>query len=142
MLTKAEVIDQQAKRRWSKSYLNLTHAEPDKNGDSWAGDPDHALVNWVSAQSAPPMLPPLSAGSASSELIELLADGHEGVELSREEMDKLCAWIDLGVPFCGDYTEANTWSSEELAKYELYSTKRQRLAAEEEFPLPTKRTLP
>jgi hypothetical protein len=77
------------------------------------------------------MLAAYSAGSASSKLIQLLADGHEGVELSREEMDKLCAWIDLGVPFCGDYREANSWNSEEVAKYDRYMAKRERLAAEE-----------
>ena len=26
--------------------------------------------------------------------------------LSREELDKIATWIDLGVPFCGDYFEA------------------------------------
>ena len=29
-------------------------------------------------------------------------------------MDKFCAWIDLVVPFCGDYMEANAWSAGEL----------------------------
>ena len=29
-------------------------------------------------------------------------------------MDKLCAWIDLVVPFCDDYCEANAWSDKEL----------------------------
>ena len=35
--------------------------------------------------------------------------------LSREDMDKLCAWIDLVIPFCGDYVEANAWSEAERA---------------------------
>jgi hypothetical protein len=29
-------------------------------------------------------------------------------------MDKLAAWIDLVIPFCGDYVEANAWSEGEL----------------------------
>jgi hypothetical protein len=137
MLTDAEVNDRRAKRRWSESYLSLTHARPDNDNGSWRGDPNHPLLNWVSAQSAPPMLPPYSAGSASSRLIELMTDGHQRVQLSREELEKFSAWIDLGVPFCGDYTEANTWNPEEVAKYERYWTKRQRLAAEEAYPTPT-----
>jgi hypothetical protein len=102
-LTGKEVADAGAKRRWNEAYLSLTNSHLEKNRACWIGDADHPLVNWVSSQSAPPVLAPYSAGAATSKLIQLLADGHEGVELSREEMDKLCAWIDLGVPFCGDY---------------------------------------
>ena len=46
-------------------------------------------------------------------------------------MDKLEAWIDLGVPFCGDYREANAWSKDEVARYDRYLSKRIRLATEE-----------
>jgi hypothetical protein len=134
LLTAAEVDDPLAKRRWSESYLNLTHSQPDKDGRAWRGDPNHPMLNWISSQSAPPMLPPRAAGSTASQLIELLNSGHEGAHLSREEMDKFCAWIDLGVPFCGDYKEANTWNEAELDKYERYWAKRQRLAAEETYP--------
>ena len=130
-LTATEVVDAHAKRRWSKAYLSLTHSRLDEKPDCWRGDADHPVVNWVSAQSAPPMLAPYSSGSTSSKLIQLLAEGHEGVELSSEEMDKLCAWIDLGVPFCGNYTEADSWNAEEVAKYERYWTKRERLAKQE-----------
>ena len=78
------------------------------------------------------MLPPYSAGSNRSRLIELLDKGHEKVQLSREELDKLAAWIDLGVPFCGDYTEANTWTPEEIEKYQRYFDKRRTLAEEDQ----------
>lgn len=37
-----------------------------------------------------------------------------GTSLSREEMDALCAWIDLVIPFCGDHVEANAWSAGEV----------------------------
>jgi hypothetical protein len=131
VLTADEVLDSLAKRHWSRAYLNLTHSRPDNDEGCWRGDAEHSLVNWVSAQSAPPMLAPYAAGSASSKLIELLADGHEGVKLSREELDKFCAWIDLGVPFCGDYWEANSWNSEEVAKFEHFRAKRERLAEQE-----------
>jgi hypothetical protein len=78
------------------------------------------------------MQPPYSAGANRSKLIELLDEGHEKVKLSREELDKIAAWIDLSVPYCGDYTEANTWTAAEVEKYERYFTKRQQLAAEDQ----------
>lgn len=46
----------------------------------------------------------------------MMAKGHSKVVLSSEEMDKLCSWIDLVVPFCGDYVEANAWSEGELKR--------------------------
>ncbi len=131
LLTGEVVEDRHAKRRWSRAYLSLTNSRPDNDQGSWRGTPDHPVLNWVSAQSAPPMLAPYTAGSASSKMVQLLAEGHEGVELSREDMDKLCAWIDLGVPFCGNYMESNSWNSDEIAKYERYWAKRERLADEE-----------
>ena len=64
-------------------------------------------------------------------MFEILDKGHLDVKLSKEELDKLAAWVDLGVPFCGDYTEANTWDEAEKAKYQRYYDKRKRLAEEE-----------
>ena len=45
-----------------------------------------------------------------------------------EELAKLACWIDLAVPFCGDYTEANSWSQEEQSWYTSQVKKQQRLA--------------
>jgi len=131
-LTARGAEDMHAKRRWSQSYLALTHAREDKPTEGlWRGDAGHAMVNWVSAQSAPPMQPPYAAGANRSRLIELLEGGHEDLRLSREELDKLSAWIDLGVPYCGDYVEANIWTDEERAKHERYAAKRRRLEEED-----------
>ena len=44
--------------------------------------------------------------------------------LSREDLDKIACWIDLLVPFCGDYTEAAAWSEAETKKYERFLKKR------------------
>ncbi len=125
-----EIPDVRAKRRWSRAYLALTHADIGRR-NAFAGDPDHPVVNWISVQSAPPMLPPYSAGSAKSKLIAQLEAGHNRVRLSREEMDKLKAWIDLGVPYCADYRESNAWTDAERAEYNRYQAKRDRLTAEE-----------
>ncbi|MEI7954945.1 MAG: hypothetical protein WCJ66_07235 [Verrucomicrobiota bacterium] len=134
-LTSTEVIDQGAKRRWMESYLFLTHAKAKDNKhvkqQGWRGNPDHPMVNWISAASVPTLIAPYSAGSNKSKLMELLDKGHEKVVLTREDLEKLAAWIDLGVPFCGDYTEANAWNPDEIAKYQRYSDKRKRLGDED-----------
>ena len=57
----------------------------------------------------------------------LLEQGHGDVKLSREETDKIACWIDLLVPFCGDYLEANTWSKSDLQKYSHFLDKRRRM---------------
>ena len=111
-------VDRNAGRAWSDSYLMLTQrGRPNK------------LVNWLNAQSIPPMLPPYFAGAHKSGLIAMHEKGHNKVRLSREEMDKIACWIDLLVPYCGDYTEANTWDDNGKRKYQRYLDKRKRMEA-------------
>ena len=126
-------LDVPAKRYWSDAYLMLTGARlsDKKKRSAFIADWNKPLVNWVGAQTAPPMLPPYSFGAAKSRLVKILREGHENAKLSREELDKIACWIDLSVPYCGDYREANAWTPEETAKYERFLAKRQRLAEEE-----------
>ena len=122
--------DTTAKRKWSDAYLVLTEAQTD--GREWArealrGNPGGRLVDWVSSQSSPEMQPPYSAGSAKSELLSLLEKGHKEVKLSREELEKIACWIDLLVPYCGNYIEANAWTEAEMKRYERFSEKRRQM---------------
>ena len=129
-LLRDERLDTVAKRRWSDGYLNLTLSEPSDYYEArgaYFGVFDGRLVNWIGSQSVPTPLPPRAAGACRSELLPLLEAGHYGAELSREELDKLACWIDLLVPYCGDYTEAHAWSPEEVEKYQHYQAKRQRM---------------
>ena len=57
----------------------------------------------------------------------MLEQGHQGVKLSRVELDKIAGWIDLLVPYCGDYREANAWTEEEMTKYERFAEKRRQM---------------
>ena len=57
----------------------------------------------------------------------MLEEEHKGVKLSRPELDKIACWIDLLVPYCGYYSEANTWSAEDVKKYDRYWLKRKRM---------------
>ncbi|MCF7954841.1 MAG: hypothetical protein K9M75_03465 [Phycisphaerae bacterium] len=106
-------IDNRAKRTWSDSYLALT-----KNGKP------NDIVNWLNVQSTPTMLKPCYAGSCKSKLMTMLENNHNKVKLSQEELEKIACWIDLLVPYCGDYTEANTWNAQEMEKYERFMAKR------------------
>ena len=115
-LTSAPNVDKDSGRIWSDAYLYLTN-----QGNMTP------VVNWIGTQSIPPMLPPYFAGAAKSSLIEMLEKGHQKVQLSQEEMDKIACWIDLLVPYCGDYTEATDWSPNESQKYERYFLKRRRM---------------
>jgi hypothetical protein len=76
------------------------------------------------------MIPPYYKGSSQSRLVKQLREGHSKTKLSTEELDNICAWIDLGIPFCGDYMEANTWNDGERKKYLYYQRKRERYAEE------------
>ena len=112
------------KRHISKSYLSLTHTEGTN------GDYNHPIVNWINCMSGPAMLPPYHKGAATSRLMQILEEGHEGTALSPEELEKIACWIDLLVPYCGDYLEAHAWSPEEQDLYARFSEKRKR---QEEF---------
>jgi len=121
--------DRMAMRYWSDSYLALTRAgHPARWKDSIQGQ-SNRLVSWITAQSAPPMLAPSSAGSRKSGLYEMLDEGHTSLRLTREELEKIACWIDLGVPYCGDYLEASAWPDKARAEYAYYQHKRDRMAA-------------
>ncbi len=123
-------LDAVAGRYWSDSYLVLTQAHRSGGGEdegAFLGGCQGRLVNWIGSQSVPEPLPPRFAGATTSPLIRLLESGHKGVKLSPEELQKIACWIDLLVPYCGDYLEANAWSEADLKKYEHFSTKRLRM---------------
>jgi hypothetical protein len=125
-----KVRDEAAGREWSDAYLVLTQSKrdgkPGSNGP-FRGQPEGKVVRWIGTQSVPTPLSPGFAGSTKSGLLELLEKGHYDVRLTRDEYEELACWIDLLVPFCGDYTEANTWNPDEMKKFRRYDEKRQKL---------------
>ena len=42
-----KVVDKQSKRKYTDSYLSLTHARPDGPDRAWRGDAHHPEVNWT-----------------------------------------------------------------------------------------------
>ncbi|MCX6997221.1 MAG: hypothetical protein NTV49_09065 [Kiritimatiellaeota bacterium] len=122
-----KVRDEAAGRDWCDAYLVLTQSKREGKNGPFRGQPEGRMVRWISSQSVPSLLPPESAGAIKSGLLELLEKGHYDVRLSREEYEKIACWIDLLVPFCGDYTESNAWNPEEMKKYLRYDKKRKSL---------------
>jgi hypothetical protein len=113
-LKAAQTLEATSRRKWSDAYRALA---------------DRRVCDWINVQSAPPMLPPYHAGASQSRLMRLLEDGHHGVRLSESELDRFRVWIDLLVPYCGDYTEA--MADEDVAGYNRFLDKRRRWRAEE-----------
>ena len=156
-LTGRPVRDMFSCRNWSRAYLALTQArhvapplnayviprqlEPeflcgdmnDKNG-RWAADPyaKNGYVNWVSSASEPTPIPPLKYGSRTSRLFtERLDKGHAS-GITDAEKRVLACWVDLGVPFCGDYEEGAVWSENDRAFWNYYTKKRAEFATDAE----------
>ena len=96
------------------------------------------------------MLPPYYSGAATSPMIAMLRgkeqmekdadlpnrpqvsdaafEWHKDVEIDALSMKTLTMWIDLLVPYCGNYLEANAWTRGERAWYEYYTAQRVRNA--------------
>jgi hypothetical protein len=123
-LLKRSVNEAKSRRKWSESYLSLLRVESEKNYTAKS----HELINWISPQSGPEMMKPYSFGAVNSPMLAMLKKGHNDVELTAEEYNKLACWIDLAVPFCGEYTEANNWSENEKKWYWSQVEKQKRLA--------------
>ena len=110
--------DGRAKRNWSDAYLNLTQR----------GRPNE-VVNWLNVQSIPPMLPPYFAGACKSKIFEHISGPKCNVKLSKQELALIACWIDLLVPYCGDYAEAGAWNDGDHAKHKRFMDKRRRMEA-------------
>jgi hypothetical protein len=82
---------------WSKAYYNLTTGV---GGFSGSGK----YVNFISVMSQTAALRPYSFGSVKSPLITKLRGGHVK-QLTKEDFEKLCAWIDLCICYSGHYAE-------------------------------------
>ena len=125
--------DTNSGRAYAGSYLELTNwgrvafqgpvpVHPKAHPESkrlLAESPDNSnphpgegcrFVNWYPlGRSIPPMIPADFWGARHSKIMRYLEPSHYGVQLSQHEKDLVATWIDLCVPYCGSYMEANTW---------------------------------
>jgi len=135
-LRSTPVWDGAARKFWNQAYHVLIST--DRPGGP-ANDTSQRLgviaessryLNWIGRWSIPEMIPPYSHGSSRSPLVDLLEKGHEDVQLTREELDKICCWIDLALPHSGDWTEG--MNEEDKASYMRVYQKRLKWQQQEE----------
>jgi hypothetical protein len=88
-----------------------------------ARQPDHELLNWITAASTVKLIPPYFKGSNTSPFFKKLDAGHCKT-ITAPEVAVIAMWVDLCVPFCENYTEAGAWSDGEREKYDRYMGKR------------------
>lgn len=106
------------------SYLVLTGSF--LRGSYYVGRPDNDITNWIGGMSEPQMIEARKYGSYNSNLIKMFLDengAHHSMlvdgTITKEDLMRMAAWIDLGVPFRGAYDEASeNWGSTEKAEAE------------------------
>jgi len=113
------------KRTFSRAYLALTHTH------GTDGDCNHPVVNWIDSMSEPSMLPPRHRGASTSKLLVMLEKGHNDIRMSAEELAKIACWIDLLVPYCGEFREHHAWTAAEVARYDRFLAKRRAMESTE-----------
>lgn len=99
--TEAEVIPAAPDLRgeltelFSRSYESLMQGQWINTIQEWNGS------DWAMRHAE--TVPPYTYGAHRSRLVELLRDGHFGVQLEREEFIRLVTWIDTGGQYYGSY---------------------------------------
>ena len=107
-------------RAFVRSYVTLT-----------ADGTPTPLANWPLQESAPTLHGPYTSGSGACRLPAYLERSHCGRDLTAEEKETVCLWLDLGVPYCGSYLEGRLWTPEEEKAYAHYQEKRVLYAEDE-----------
>ncbi len=110
------------RRQFNRSYLTLLKVQWDtSNGRTRGPRLDEGRPNeWVSyytRMATTELTPPYYAGSTRSKLINMMQNGHGKTRVSPEEIAAVAAWIDLNVPFVGEYDEMNIWDEATVARY-------------------------
>ncbi|MDR2706256.1 MAG: hypothetical protein LBC02_10800 [Planctomycetaceae bacterium] len=121
--TMKKLSDDNYKRAFTQSYLALT------NNGFLKGS---RYIQWLEVRSRAEMIPPYHTGSAKSPLMKYLEPNHYGVHVSDTEKRTIACWIDLLIPFCGSYPQANLWTERDKNEY-LYFIQKRRFFAEQEL---------
>ncbi len=94
------------------------------NTDNWRTDTSYQSLNPYLRRPGPEIeittKVPMDYHAGTSELIQRLRRGHHGVELSREDWDRFNTWIDLNVPYRGDW-KSPKMEQRRLELQELYA---------------------
>lgn len=99
---------QSTRHKFYQSYLTLLEVGRRRDGTLDCGVPNDN-VNYFTRLATVELTPPYYAGSTQSGLMKKLLAGHGKTQLSPAEIETIATWIDLNVPFIGEYDELNTW---------------------------------
>ncbi len=88
---------------WSSAYPGSDAARGGRFSHSYAEL--HRFVRRPGIESDYRMLPPMEFHAGTTELVQMLEQGHHGVELDAEAWDRINTWIDLNAPYHGTWTE-------------------------------------
>lgn len=69
--------------------------------------------------------------ACESKIMDYFEPAHYGVQVSDNEKRTFACWLDLLIPFCGFYTQHNTWTDAEKPEYNYFQEKRRAYAAVE-----------
>ncbi|MBI4602339.1 MAG: SUMF1/EgtB/PvdO family nonheme iron enzyme [Planctomycetes bacterium] len=108
------------------------HVSPEVGGKfSTAYVELHRFVRRPGIESDIHRLSPMEFHADATELVQVLAKGHHGVELDREAWDRIVTWIDLNAPYHGSWAEV---AGEDRVRpvAERYRTMRRRYARRSE----------
>ena len=121
-------------RRFYRSYLTLLKADEPREGPGTPLVPGrpNKWVDYYTRLLTVAQVPPYYAGSANSGLLKILRKGHNDVKLSRAELDTIAAWMDLNVPFIGEYDAMNIWNDEQKKYFDEKMELRRRMEAIEQ----------
>jgi hypothetical protein len=131
------------RRKFNQSYLTLLKVKW-TSGRKGLSNPrldegrSNEWVNYYTRMATMELTPPYYAGSTQSGLIKMLQEGHGKTKLTAEEIGTVAAWIDLNVPFVGEYDEMNIWDD---AAKELYRSKMEMRRKQEAIELENIRQL-
>ena len=116
------------RRKFYQSYLTLLKVGRNRGKDDLRLDPGMSN-DWVSYWTrllTVELTPPYYAGAAKSKLITMLKKGHSKTALTPDEISIVSAWIDLNVPFIGEYDEMNDWNEDDITFYKTKMDERRR----------------
>jgi len=107
-------------RKFYKSYLTLLDVKKIRWGDRrQLGDGrPNKWVDYFTRLATVELTPPYYAGSTKSGLLKMLRKGHKKVKLSDKEYAAIAAWMDLNVPFIGEYDDMNLWNKKNQKRYD------------------------
>ncbi|MCG8477143.1 MAG: SUMF1/EgtB/PvdO family nonheme iron enzyme [Cytophagales bacterium] len=72
----------------------------------------HPYIYRPGPESDQKMLTPMNFHANTSPLVQMLKKNHHNVKLSDEEWDRLYTWIDLNVPFHGEYKKSDKFRTD------------------------------